>query len=315
MTKTGIVYNDIYLQHDTGPHHPETSQRLTAILEALETAGRLDQLVHIEPVPSERSFLELCHEPSYIDSFEHAVYGGFPFLNTPECPISPLTYKVALYAVGGVLKGVDAVMNGEIKNCFCAVRPPGHHAEKSLAMGFCYFNNVAIAARYLQEQHAIERVVVIDWDVHHGNGTQHILEKDPTIFYASFHQDPASCYPGTGWVTEEGVDQGQGYTLNFPMPPGTGNDEYLEAMYKLEQEMDKFKPQFVLISAGFDSHLSAPLAHINLTRTGYEELTRRIMGIARNYAENRLVSVLEGGYNLKALGESVKTHIEVLMGS
>jgi len=310
---TGIIYDEIYLQHDTGPHHPETSQRLTAIIEALEAAGLMDKLMHIEPVPAERSVLELCHDPSYIDSFKNAVDGGFPFLNTPECPISPLTYKAALYAVGGLLKGIDAVMNGEIKNCFCAVRPPGHHAERSQAMGFCYFNNVAIAARYLQKQHAIERVVVIDWDVHHGNGTQHIFENDATIFYVSFHQDPASCYPGTGWAAEEGIDNGQGYTLNFPMAPGAGKGEYLEAMQKVSQAMDTFKPEFILISAGFDAHLADPLAHIKLNRSAYEELTRRIKKIAEKYAKGRLVSALEGGYNLKALAESVQTHIQVLM--
>jgi len=313
MTKTGIVYDDIYLQHDTGPHHPETSQRLEAILGTLEAAGLLNKLTRIEPVPAERSILELCHEPSYIDTFNNAVDGGFPFLNTPECPLSPATFDAALYAVGGLLKATDKVLDGEVKNCFCAVRPPGHHAERSQAMGFCYFNNVAIAARYLQKQHAIERVAVIDWDVHHGNGTQHIFENDSTVFYISFHQDPSSCYPGTGWAQEIGNGEGEGYTLNLPMPPGAGNDEYIEAMHKVEQKMDTFKPQFVLISAGFDAHLADPLAHIKLSRKGYEELTRRIMSIAQKYAENRLVSALEGGYNLKALGMSVQTHIEVLM--
>lgn len=313
MGMTGIVYDEIYLHHDTGHHHPEAPQRLTAIMETLEAAGLLDKLMHIEPVPAERSVLELCHEPSYIDSFKNAVDGGFPFLNTPECPISPLTYKAALYAVGGVLKGADAVMNGEVKNCFCAVRPPGHHAERSRAMGFCYLNNIAIAARYLQKQHGIDRILIVDWDVHHGNGTQHLLEKDPTIFYASFHQDPASCYPGTGWATEEGIDKGQGYTLNLPMSPGAGKKEYLEAMQKVEQEMDTFKPEFVLISAGFDAHLADPLAQIELTGTAYEELTRRIKSISEKYAKGRIVSALEGGYNLKALGKSVTSHIQVLM--
>lgn len=313
MTKTGFVYDDIYLEHDTGPHHPETSQRLTAILEALESSGLLDQLLRIEPVPAERSVLELCHDSSYIDTFNNVVNSRLPFLHTPECPLSPATFEAALNAVGGLLKATDKVIDGEVQNCFCAVRPPGHHAERSQAMGFCYFNNVAIAARYLQKQHAIERVVVIDWDVHHGNGTQHIFENDSTIFYISFHQDPSSCYPGTGWASEIGHGEGEGYTLNLPMSPGAGNDEYLKAMHKVEQAMDEFKPQFVLISAGFDAHLADPLAHIKLTGTGYEELTRRIMGIAQKYAENRLVSVLEGGYNLKALGKSVAAHIRVLM--
>jgi len=313
MTKTGLVYDELYLLHDTGPHHPETAQRLTAILETLEDAGLLNKLLRIKPVPAERGVLELCHESSYIDSFKNAVDSGLPFLHTPECPISPGTFEAALNAVGAVLKGIDKVMEGGVKNCFCAVRPPGHHAERSRAMGFCYFNNVAIASRYLQKQHSLERIVVIDWDVHHGNGTQHIFEDDATIFYTSFHQDPASCYPGSGWASETGSGEGQGYTLNLPMPPGAGKDEYLEAMEKIEQAMDKFKPQFVLISAGFDAHLADPLAHIRLTEKEYEELTRRIKNIAEKHAEGRLVSVLEGGYNLKALGKSVKTHMQVLM--
>jgi len=180
-------------------------------------------------------------------------------------------------------------------------------------MGFCYINNVAVATRYVQKQHDLERILILDWDVHHGNGTQHIFEKDPSVFYISLHQDPSSCYPGTGWASETGNGKGKGYTLNFPMAPGAGNEEYLEAMEKAEQTMEKFRPQFVLVSAGFDAHLADPLAHIKLTRKGYQELTRRIKNIADVHAEGRLVSVLEGGYNLKALGESVQAHIQVLM--
>ena len=180
-------------------------------------------------------------------------------------------------------------------------------------MGFCFFNNVAIAARYHRKHHSIERIVVIDWDVHHGNGTQHIFEEDPTVFYASFHQEPNSCYPGTGLASETGNNKGKGYTQNFPMPPGAGKREYLKAMERVEQAMGEFRPQFVLISAGFDVHMADPLAHIRLNRKGYEELTERINNIAETYAKGRLVSVLEGGYNLKALGESVETHLRVLM--
>ncbi len=313
MNKTGLVYDEIYLQHDTGPHHPEGPSRLTAIYETLEAAGLLDKLLLIKPEPAERSFIELCHEPTYIDILRNAVNSSLDYLHTPECPLCPATFEVALCAAGGVLKGVDAVMEGTVKNCFCAVRPPGHHAERSRAMGFCYINNVAVAARYLQTQHGVERVLILDWDVHHGNGTQHIFEKDPTVFYISLHQDPSSCYPGTGWASETGNGKGKGYTLNFPMAPGAGNEEYLEAMEKAERAMEKFRPQFVLVSAGFDAHLADPLAHIKLTRKGYQELTRRVKNIAEVHAQGRLVSVLEGGYNLKALGESVQTHIQVLM--
>ena len=313
MTQTGFVYDEIYLKHDTGLHHPERAQRLTSILETIEDAGLLDKLLQINPLAAERSVLELCHEPAYIDTFKDGVENALPYLHTPECPISPNTFEAALNAVGGVLKGVDKVMEGRVRNCFCAVRPPGHRAERTRAMGFCYLNNVAIGARYLQKQHGVERVLILDWDVHHGNGTQNIFYNDPSIFYVSFHQDPSSCYPGTGWALETGDGEGKGYTLNLPMPPCAGNTEYLEAMKGVEEAMKAFKPRFVLISAGFDAHMDDPLALIKLTRKGYEDLTRRVMNIADEYAEGRLVSALEGGYNLKALGESVQTHIQVLM--
>ena len=313
MAKTGLVYDDIYLNHDTGPHHPETAKRLTAIIESLRTTGLLEKLLPIESEPAKRDIISFCHEPDYIDKFERDVTNASPFIHTPECPLSPNTFEVARYAVGGVLKGVDEVLEGRVKNCFCAVRPPGHHAERSRAMGFCYFNNVAIAATYLQKQHDIDRIMIIDWDVHHGNGTQHIFEENPSVFYISLHQDPSSCYPGTGWSQETGSGKGKGYTLNFPMPPGSSDKEYLKAMEHIEQTMAHFKPQFVLISAGFDAHMADPLAHIRLTKKGYESLTRSVKNIAESYAKGRIVSVLEGGYNMEALKESLEAHITVLM--
>ena len=313
MAKTGLVYDDIYLNHDTGPHHPETAKRLTAIIESLRTTGLLEKLFPIESEPAKRDIISFCHEPDYIDKFERDVTNASPFIHTPECPLSPNTFEVARYAVGGVLKGVDEVLEGRVKNCFCAVRPPGHHAERSRAMGFCYFNNVAIAATYLQKQHDIDRIMIIDWDVHHGNGTQHIFEENPSVFYISLHQDPSSCYPGTGWSQETGSGKGKGYTLNFPMPPGSSDKEYLKAMEHIEQTMAHFKPQFVLISAGFDAHMADPLAHIRLTKKGYESLTRSVKNIAESYAKGRIVSVLEGGYNMEALKESLEAHIRVLM--
>jgi acetoin utilization deacetylase AcuC-like enzyme len=313
MAKTGLVYDDIYLNHDTGPHHPETAKRLTAIIESLRTTGLLEKLFPIESEPAKRDIISFCHEPDYIDKFERDVTNASPFIHTPECPLSPNTFEVARYAVGGVLKGVDEVLEGRVKNCFCAVRPPGHHAERSRAMGFCYFNNVAIAATYLQKQHDIDRIMIIDWDVHHGNGTQHIFEENPSVFYISLHQDPSSCYPGTGWSQETGSGKGKGYTLNFPMPPGSSDKEYLKAMEHIEQTMAHFKPQFVLISAGFDAHMADPLAHIRLTKKGYESLTRSVKNIAESYAKGRIVSVLEGGYDMEALKESLEAHITVLM--
>ena len=313
LGETGLVYGEIYLKHDTGPHHPERPERLTAIIETLEAGGLLDKLVRIEPEPAERSLLELCHKPRYIDEFKMAVENSEPFLHRPECVLSPATFEVALCAVGGVLKGIDEVMEGRVRNCFCAVRPPGHHAGNYKAMGFCFFNNVAIAAKYLQKEHAVEKIVIIDWDAHHGNGTQYMFDKDPTIYFVSFHENPFSCYPGTGKDSETGHLLGKGFTQNFPMPAGAGEKEYLEAFEKVELAMKKFRPQFVLVSAGFDAHTAEPLAHINLTAEGYEELTRRVKGIAEVHAGGRLVSVLEGGYALGALGESVEKHIRVLL--
>jgi len=313
MTKTGLVYDDLYLNHDTGPNHPEQAQRLTAIIEALKAEGLLDKILHIDPVPAERGIVELCHESSYIGRFKSGVENSLPFLDTPECPLSPGTFEAAIYAAGGILAGIDKVMQGNVKNCFCAVRPPGHQAERSRAMGFCYFNNIAIGARYLQQKYSMERIVIIDWDVHHGNGTQHAFEQDPTVFYISFHQDPFTCYPGTGSASETGTGKGEGCTLNFPMPPGAGNQEYFDAVETVEQKMENFRPQFVLISAGFDAHCNDPLAHINLTKKGYEGLSRKVKGMAEDHSEGRLVSMLEGGYNLQALGESVEAHIQVLL--
>ena len=313
LAETGLVYGEIYLKHDTGPHHPERPERLTAIIETLEAGGLLDKLVRIEPEPAERSVLELCHKPRYIDEFKMAVENSEPFLHRPECVLSPATFEVALCAVGGVLKGIDEVMEGRVRNCFCAVRPPGHHAGNYRAMGFCFFNNVAIAAKYLQKEHAVEKIVIIDWDAHHGNGTQYMFDKDPTIYFVSFHENPFSCYPGTGKDSEIGHHQGKGFTQNFPMPAGAGEKEYLEAFEKVELAMKKFRPQFVLVSAGFDAHTAEPSAHIDLTAEGYAELTRRVKTIAEVYAGGRLVSVLEGGYVLGALGESVEKHIRVLL--
>ncbi len=313
MAATGLVYGDIYLKHYTGVKHPEQPERLLAILKGLEKANLLDKLFHIAPAPAERGALELCHDPGYIDAFKLAVANGALFFHTYDCPLSPRTFEVALYAVGGVLKGVDMVMEGKIVNCFCAVRPPGHHAGRSRAMGFCYFNNIAIAAKYLQVHHALERIAVIDWDVHHGNGIQDILEEDPTVYYLSLHQDPSTCYPFSGTASETGKGTGEGYTRNFPVPPGAGIEEYLKAIENVEQEMARFRPDFVLISAGFDAHIAEPLAHLNLTREGFEELTRRVKIIAETHAKGRLVSVLEGGYDLEVLRDSATAHIQVLL--
>jgi len=218
--------------------------------------------------------------------------------------------------VGGVFAAVDNIMNGTVYNAFCAVRPPGHHAEHNRAMGFCFFNNIALGAVYILENYGLERVAIVDWDVHHGNGTQHFFESDPRVFYLSLHEDPDSCYPGTGRRQEEGSGKGKGFTLNIPLPGGSGDEDYLKA---LEQEglprLREFAPQFVLISAGFDAHEDDPLAHQNLTRQAYKKMGAMVLQLALDHAEGRLISVLEGGYSLTVLANCVEDHLRLLLGN
>jgi acetoin utilization deacetylase AcuC-like enzyme len=224
------------------------------------------------------------------------------------------SFETALLAVGGILKTVDMLMNGEIDNAFCAVRPPGHHAERDRALGFCYFNNVAIAARYLQMQWNIKRVGIVDVDVHHGNGTQHIFEKDPSVFYYSIHQHPSFAYPGTGREFEYGSGEGYGYTKNNPVLPGQGDQEYTQLIEEhLLKDFERFKPEFVLVSVGFDGHVDDDMSDINLSTEWYSWIMKTILDMAETYSKGRLISVLEGGYCLKRLPELARNHVEILL--
>jgi acetoin utilization deacetylase AcuC-like enzyme len=227
--------------------------------------------------------------------------------------ISRDSYNVALLAVGGVLAGVDAVISNKVENAFCAVRPPGHHAEYERAMGFCIFNNTAVAARYIQRKHNLKKVLIVDWDAHHGNGTQNAFYQDPTVYYFSVHQFPH--YPGTGKEDETGEKEGTGFTLNMPMAAGSGDLEYREAFEDILYPAAKqFLPDFILISAGFDGHKDDPLSNLNLTAEGYQSLTQIIVDLAKECCQGKLASILEGGYNLKAFSESVEAHLTALMG-
>lgn len=308
--QTGIVYSDIYLEHETGGH-PETPRRLTAIMDGLETSGILDDLVRVDPVPASPEEIGLVHKPLYIQWVEEVVKRGETILDSGDTVVSMGSYEAARLAAGGVIAAVDAVMEGKVRNCFCAVRPPGHHALYDRAMGFCLFNNVAIGARYAQKRYGIERVLIVDWDVHHGNGTQDTFYGDPSVFYFSSHQYPH--YPGSGSAGETGEGTGKGFTLNVPLSSGSGDEDYLRVFSeKLSPAMDEFQPEFVFISAGFDAHQSDPLSSINLTREGFGRLTTVVNGIAEKYAAGRLVSVLEGGYDLHGLADSVAEHLLVL---
>ncbi len=314
MYKTGLIYHTDYLKHHTGPLHPESPQRLTAIMDYLEKGIIMSRLVKIDPHPADKSWIEKIHPIEYIEGINNkSPNEGLRYLE-PDTPISPYSYETALLAAGGLLTAIDKIMDGDINNAFCAVRPPGHHAEPDRVMGFCLFNNIAVAARYLQIHYRLKKILIIDWDVHHGNGTQDVFYDDPTVMYFSIHQYPH--YPGTGSTEETGIGKGLGFTINVPMSGGMGDKEYIKAFEEtLSPAAEGFEPDFILISAGFDAHADDPLAGMMVTDEGFEELTRIVKGIAKRYCDGRIISALEGGYNLNALARSVERHLSVLIES
>jgi acetoin utilization deacetylase AcuC-like enzyme len=314
VAKTGFVYHPVYLQHDVGSGHPESPARLQAIVARLEESGTIERLTKIEPVPAPDEWITQVHDPSYLAALRaRAPVTGYVRLDA-DTVMSPGSLQAAYLAVGGLLAAADAIMAGHVNNAFCAVRPPGHHAERDRAMGFCLLNNVAIAARYFQRRYGLAHVLIVDWDVHHGNGTQQAFEDDPTVLVFSTHQYPH--YPGTGRASDRGRGPGEGLTINVPMVAGQGDKEYREVFQEvLVPAADAFKPDVVLISAGFDAHRDDPLASMALTEDGYAELTRIVVGIARQHSEGRLLSSLEGGYDLRALAASVERHVRELLAA
>ena len=309
---TAIVFDPVYKDHLTGPGHPESPQRCDAVTEALAVEGLDEQLIRLSPRPALDDELLACHTREYIDLVKGRIASGESTLGFPETNVSGGSLKAALFAAGGVFVAVDAVLAGRAKNAFCIVRPPGHHALPAKGMGFCLFNNVALAARYAQRKHQLDKVLIIDWDVHHGNGTQEIFYEDPSVFYFSTHQWP--WYPGTGWNDECGLGKGKGTTLNCPFPAGTRGGPVLDAYREqLLPAAAAFNPQLVLVSAGFDSREGDPLGQLALTSEDFSRMTAAAAEIARRCADGRLVSVLEGGYNLTGLGNAARAHVEALM--
>ncbi len=281
-------------------------------MERLKQAELLPKLARLKPAAASMESITAVHSAEYVERVRQSCRAGTGYVDTPDAPASTGSYEVALAAAGGVQGAIDAVMGGEIRNAFCAVRPPGHHALKDRAMGFCLFNNVAIAARHIQKGHKLAKVLIVDWDVHHGNGTQAAFYEDPTVFYFSVHQSPF--YPGTGSAEEKGRGKGLGFTCNVPLPAGCGDAEYRRAFEeKLKPAAAGFEPDFVLVSAGFDAAQGDLLGRMKVTPSGYAELTRRVKAIAARFSRNRLVSVLEGGYNLQALAASAEAHVRELM--
>ena len=314
MGKTGLVFDPRYLDHDMGAGHPESPHRLRAIMQQLEQSGTAARLTRITPREAEDKWITQIHAPAYLAMLRtHAPANGRVSLD-PDTSMSPGSLPAAYLAAGGALAGVDAIMSRQVEHVFCAVRPPGHHAEAGRAMGFCLFNNVAIAARYAQRKHGLKRVLIVDWDVHHGNGTQHSFEDDSSVLFFSTHQYPH--YPGTGRESERGRGAGEGVTINVPMEAGGGDDEYRAVFQKaLVPAADAFKPEFVIVSAGFDAHKDDPLGSMGLTEEGYADLTGIVADIAKRHACGRMLSSLEGGYHLTALAASVDRHIQALLAA
>lgn len=309
--QTGFIYHDIFLQHKTGTDHPESPQRLTVIVTRLREKGLFAQLVTLTPSPPSSEWLTTIHTSQYVERVRRSCQEGVKYLDSMDTPISPKSYEVAVTAVAGVLLAIDGVMEGKFRNAFCAIRPPGHHALKERAMGFCLFNNVAIGVRYIQKKYKLSKVLIADWDVHHGNGTQAAFYDDPTVLYFSIHQYPF--YPGSGSEKEKGTGKGFGYNINVPLKAGCGDKEYKKAFeLRLRPKAMEFNPDFVLISAGFDAYKDDPLGGMNVTTKGFAELTKIVKEIAEKCCDGRLVSLLEGGYNLDGLANSVEAHISVL---
>ncbi len=311
--KTALLADPIYREHLAGRNHPERPERFDAVVEGLVRAGLLDQSMRVDRRAATEEELLLCHTPEYLRTARQDVESGRPYLSTGDTDITPNSWNVAAQAVGGVLNAVDAVVSGKAQNAFCVVRPPGHHANASRGMGFCLLNNVAIAARYAQHRHNLERVMIVDWDVHHGNGTQDIFYADSSVFFFSTHQWPL--YPGTGRADETGVGAGVGSTMNFPFPAGSGRKEILGAVETaLVPAAERFRPDLLLISAGFDSRIGDLLGQFTLTDRDFADLTRAVMGIADRHAGGRVVSMLEGGYSLDGLASAAVAHVQALLG-
>ena len=308
---TLLYYHDIFLKHDTGGFHPESPRRLEAILTHLKATGLWDKLRVETPRKATEEDIALVHSQEYINAVKEMARRGGGQLD-PDTVVSRDSYEAALYAAGALVDATDAVMAGKATNAFCMVRPPGHHATPARGMGFCLFNNVAIAARHLLSRHHLQRVLILDWDCHHGNGTQEAFYEEPRVLYISLHRWPF--YPGTGSQGETGTGPGKGFTLNVPLDWNISREEYLEVFEKvLKGQAKDYRPEFVLISAGFDTYAEDPIAGLGLEAEDFRRLTELTIEVARESASGRIVSCLEGGYSLEGLPLCVEHHLRALL--
>ncbi|MEZ6017911.1 MAG: histone deacetylase [Planctomycetota bacterium] len=313
----GLVTSTHAAAHDTGPGHPERPARIDALLARLERSGIAGELARLEAPLADHTALTRVHPAGYVARVAAAIEGGAPYVDSPDSAVSRGSFDAALAAAGGALAAADRIMAGAWDAAFCALRPPGHHAEEATSMGFCLFNNAALVARHLQAVHGLGRVAIVDWDVHHGNGTQHLFERDPSVFYASLHESPH--YPGTGARGERGLGDGEGATLNLPQPGRSGDAAWLAAFEgTLLPALEAFAPEFVIVSAGFDAHALDPLSSTRLSAQAFATFTsglREVLGRAGwdGPGHGRLLSLLEGGYSLEGLAESADAHVAALV--
>ena len=305
--KTGLITSDTYQNHNTGDGHPEKIDRVTAVIDNFKRLNNKN-LIWKKPSKFDRSLLEITHNSDYINFVEKSFpEKGLSFLDG-DTIVSPGSKEATSDAVGSIITAIDGVQNKEFKNAFCAVRPPGHHAEKNKAMGFCIYNNVAVGANYLIDKYKLNKIAIIDFDVHHGNGTQDIFYDNEKVLYISTHQYPF--YPGSGTEQEKGKYNN---IFNIPLPAGTTSEEYLNAYEYVLKKIDEFKPEFILLSAGFDAHKNDPLAQFQLESKDFYEITKRTLELSKLYCDGKVVSILEGGYDLVALQESTEMHVKALL--
>jgi acetoin utilization deacetylase AcuC-like enzyme len=310
--KTAVVKDEIYLQHLTGDFHPESHHRLEVLYHMLQDEEFRGKVKVLTPRPATREELALNHSLNYIDRI--ASTAGHPYtMLDPDTTTSPLSWEAAQMAVGGVLLAIDKVVEGEVSNAFALVRPPGHHAEKNRGMGFCLFNNVAIAAHYARQKYQLDRILIVDWDLHHGNGTQNAFYEDPHVLFFSTHQYPY--YPGSGSFEEVGKGKGRGFTINVPLPGGQGDQDFAYIYRKILKSIaSAYEPQLVLVSAGYDIYFQDPLGAMNVTPEGFATLTSLVLDIAQFSCQGKVIVLLEGGYHLNGLRDSVKATLRELMG-